>query len=86
MKQAWDDVNYIDLDVDEDFLEKAKSIVNGEDYDTRVSIPLDLPDDVLFELMKKAHEKDMTLNQLVEEALQIAIDEFKLRENIDNRV
>lgn len=73
-KQAWDDVNYTDLETDEDWLEKARAIVAGEDYDTRVSVPLDLPDDALFELMKLAHEKDMTLNQLVEKALRAAID------------
>jgi len=71
--QAWDDVNYIDLETDEDFLEKARAIVAEEDYDTRVSVPLTVPDDVLFELMKKAHEQDITLNQLVEDVLWDAI-------------
>lgn len=73
-KQAWDDVNYVDLEVDDDYIQKCLAIKDGEDYDTRVSVPLDLPDDQLFELMKLAHEKDMTLNQLVEEALRTAID------------
>jgi hypothetical protein len=49
------------------------SIKAGEDYDTRVSVPLTVPDDVLFELMKRAHEQDVTLNQLVEEVLWTAI-------------
>jgi hypothetical protein len=72
--QAWDDVNYVDLDVDDDFIQKALAIVEDEDYDTRVSIPLDLPDDVLFDLMKLAHERDVTLNQMVEALLKDAID------------
>lgn len=71
--QAWDDVNYVDIETDEDFLEKARKIVDGEEYDTRVSVPLTVPDDVLFELMKKAHEEDITLNQLVENVLWEAI-------------
>lgn len=82
-KQAWDDVNYIDLETDDDFIQKALAIIADEDYDDRVSVPLVLPDDALFDLMKLAHEKDMTLNQLVEEALKIAIEEHKLREELD---
>jgi hypothetical protein len=73
INQAWDDVNYIDLDVDDDFIQKALAVVADEDYDTRVEVPLTLPDDVLFELMKLAHERDVTLNQLVEEVLWTAI-------------
>jgi hypothetical protein len=68
--QAWDDVNYIDLDVVDDFIQKCLAIRDGEDYDTRVSMPLTLDDDQLFDLMKLAHEKDVTLNTLVEEMLQ----------------
>jgi hypothetical protein len=71
--QAWDDVNYVDLETEEDFLEKARAIVAGEDYDTRVSVPLTVTDDVLFDLMKLAHERDVTLNQLVEGVLWDAI-------------
>jgi hypothetical protein len=39
---------------------------------------IDLPNDLLFELMIKAHEKDITLNNLIEEAIQAAIDAYKL--------
>jgi len=71
--QAWDDVNYVDLEVDKDFLNKAQSIISGEDYDTRIDMPLRLDNDALFELMKKAHEQDITLNQLVEDVLRNVI-------------
>lgn len=82
LDQAWelDDgtpVKYIDLDVDDDFIQKALAIVAGEDYDTRVSIPVDFSDDELLKYMTMAHERDMTFNQFVEEALKAAIDEFK---------
>ena len=73
-KEAWDDVNYVDLEEDDDFIQKALAIKAGEDYDTRVDVPLTVPDDVLFELMKQAHEQDITLNQLVEDVLRAAID------------
>ncbi len=73
-KQAWDDVNYIDLESDDDFIQKALAIVAGEDYDTRVSIPLDLPENVLFELMRQAHEKDITFNQHLENIVREACE------------
>jgi hypothetical protein len=76
-KEAYDGVDYIDLDVDDDFIQKSLAIKAGEDYDTRVSVPIILPDDVLFELMKKAHEQDITLNQMLEDVLQRAIDSAK---------
>ena len=76
--QAWDDVNYVDLDVDDDFFQKALSIRAGEDYDTRLQLPLDLDQDMLFELMKQAHEQDITLNQLVEYIIRDAIDQAEM--------
>ena len=72
--QAWDDVDFVDLESLDDFFEKAEAIVQGRDYDTRVQVPIDLPDDVLFKLMKRAHEQDITLNQMVERVLQEVID------------
>lgn len=73
-KNAWDDVDYVDLDSDEDFLEKARAIVAGEDYDTRVIVPLNMPDDVVFQLMKMAHEQDITFNKLLEKILEEEIE------------
>ena len=72
--KAWDDVNWIDLETEEDFLEKANAIFKGQDFDTRVSVPLDLNDEELFAMMKLAHQRDITLNQLMVEVLQAAID------------
>lgn len=78
--QAWDDVDYVDLDVEEDFLEKLEAIVNGQIYDTRVQVQIDFSDDELFKYMKLAHERDITFNQLVEEALKSAIANAKQKE------
>jgi hypothetical protein len=75
---AWDDVDYVDLEVDDDFIQKCLSIKAGEDYDTRVSVPLELDDDLMFDLMKRAHEKDVTLNKMVEALLQEAIDNAEM--------
>ena len=67
----------MDLETDEDFLEKASAIFDGKDYDTRVSIPVDFTDEELLRYMTLAHERDITFNQLVEEALRHAIEEAK---------
>ena len=74
---AWDDVKHIDLDVESDWLEKAQAIVNGQEYDTRVAMDLDLPEHELFLYMKLAHAQDITLNQFIEQALQAALDRHR---------
>jgi hypothetical protein len=71
--QAWDDVDYVDLDVGNDFLEKARAIVEGRGYDTRVQVQVEFSDEELLTYMKIAHERDVTFNQLVEQALIEAI-------------
>jgi hypothetical protein len=72
--QAWDEVLYVDLEVDDDFIQKGLAIRDGNAYDTRVEVELDLDDDLLFGLMKLAHQKDITLNQLIEQILREMID------------
>lgn len=76
-KQAWDEVDYVDLEVDDEFIQKALAIVAGVDYDTRVQVPVDFTDAELLAYMKLAHERDITFNQLVEQALRDAIDEHE---------
>ena len=73
-KQAYDDVDFIDLEVAEDMLEKVKAIVNGEDYDTRIQVPLDLPDSLLNKLFRLAHEQDVTLNEYIETILKTELN------------
>jgi hypothetical protein len=81
--EAWEDVNYADLEVDDDFIQKCLSIRAGEDYDTRISVPLELDDAMLFDLMKMAHEHDVTLNQMVEIVLRQVIDQHAGVEFVD---
>ena len=75
--QAWDEVDYVDLNVDDDFIQKCLAIRAGEDYDTRVSVPVDFSDEELLRYMKLAHERDVTFNEFVEEALQRALAEVE---------
>jgi hypothetical protein len=77
LSEAWDDVDYIDLEVDDDFIQKCLAIRAGEDYDTRVSVPVDFTDQELLTYMKMAHEQDMTFNQFMEQALRAAVAKLK---------
>ena len=72
--QAWDDVDYVDLEVEEDFMEKAHAIAAGEDYSTDISIPIDLPDDLLMFAFKAAHEENMTFNAWMNQMLKSFVD------------
>jgi len=75
--EAWDTVNYVDLETAEDFLAKAQAIVADQDYDTRVEVPLTLDNATLFGLMQMAHEQDITLNRLVENIIRQEIDRLE---------
>ena len=70
IKEAYDDVNFIDIDVADDIIEKATHIVMGIDYDERVQVPLDLPESLMNKLFRIAHDQDITLNELVENILK----------------
>ena len=76
--EAYDEVEFVDLECDDDWIQKALSIVAGEDYDTRVSIPINIPDAELLKYMMLAHERDITFNELVTEALTEAIKGYEL--------
>jgi predicted HicB family RNase H-like nuclease len=75
--QAWDDVKWVELEVAEDFLEKAQAMFNGDEWDSRIQVPLDLDNDLLLQLAMEAHKRDITLNKMVEIVLQQAIDTHK---------
>lgn len=75
--EAWDNVQYTDLEVDDDFIQKALAIKSGEYYDTRVSVPVEFTDEELLKYMKLAHERDITFNQFIEEAIRAAIDDYE---------
>jgi hypothetical protein len=73
--EAWDNVDYVDLEVDDDFIQKCLAIREGKEYDTRVQIEVDFSDEELLKYMQMAHEQDMTFNEFVEQALRHAIAE-----------
>lgn len=75
--QAWDNVTYIDLETEKDMLEKTRAIVAGEDYDTRVEVPIELDDEVILNAALEAHKQDITLNQYIERILRNMIESEK---------
>jgi len=74
LNEAWDDVEYVDLEVDDDFIQKCLAIKAGEEYSTDVSVPLNLPDDLLLFAFKQAHEEDMTFNDWMNKVLREFVD------------
>lgn len=80
--QAWDDVEYVDLETDEDMLEKAQAIVDGRDYDTRVRVEVELSDNDLFDIMRQAHEHDVTLNDYINRVLADEVNRMKRNEQL----
>jgi hypothetical protein len=58
------------------------AIRDGGDYDTRVQVQVEFSDDELLTYMKIAHDRDITFNELVEIALQDAIDQYRMLNDI----
>jgi len=77
LNEAWDNVEYVDLEVDDDFIQKCLAIKAGEDYDTGVLVPLDLPEDLLMFAFKSAHKENMTFNDWMNKMLREFVDECK---------
>ena len=81
---AWDPVKWVDLELWEDFATKAGDIFNGREPDSRISVPLDLSDDMLLRLALEAHNQDITLNELVGRLLQAEIDAHVTLNDLDD--
>lgn len=57
------------LEVDDDFLEKAMAIKEGREYDHRIMTILTFTDEEWFKYAMMAHERDITLNKMIESLL-----------------
>ena len=80
VNEAWDEVDYVDLEVDDDFIQKALAIREGRDYSTDISLPLDLPDDLLMFAFKAAHAENMTFNDWMNKMLKEFINRVEAGE------
>lgn len=67
--------NLVDLEITDDFFEKASAMISGKEFDKRIVIPLDLDEKELFLLMKEAHERDITFNEMCELCLKTFLEE-----------
>ena len=74
--QAWDDVDYVDLEVADDFFQKALAIKAGEDYSTDITVPLELPDELILQAALAAHKQNITLNEYINLALANLVDSY----------
>jgi hypothetical protein len=77
--EAWDGIQYTTLETDEDMLAKMRAIVAGEDYDTRVKVPVEMDEADLMKLFKLAHEADVTFNEFVGALLHDVLTNEKFR-------
>jgi hypothetical protein len=77
LNEAWEDVDYVDLEVDDDFIQKCLAIKAGEDYDTGALVPIDLPDDLLLQAALEAHKRNITLNAYINMALVALVEKVK---------
>ena len=75
--EAWDNVNYVDLETSEDWIVKAVAIKEGKVYDTRVQLPIELSDEEFATIARMAHDRDITFNQMVEQILMQFIESQK---------
>ena len=75
-KKAWDDVDYVDLEVADDFFQKALAIKAGEDYSTDITVPLELPDELILQAALAAHKQNITLNEYINLALANLVDSY----------
>lgn len=73
--EAYEGCDFTDVEIPEDVLEKITCVMRGEEYDPRVTISIELPDSGIYELMKMAHARDITLNQLMVEILEKYIED-----------
>ena len=81
--QAWDNVNWIELETDEDFLEKSKAMFNGDYWDTRIQVPIDLDNNTILQLAMEAHKRDITLNNMIEIILQEVVDKHRVNGTLE---
>lgn len=80
---AYDDFEWIDLDLWEDFAKKASAMFRGEEWDERIMIEVDLPDDIRLKLYDMAHEQDITFNQLVSNIVSAQLAKHEATKNKD---
>ena len=68
--ESTDEMSFLDEDEVSSILDKVAAVVDGEPYDSRVSVILELEDDLVLLAMKQAHKQDITFNQYIEKVIK----------------
>jgi hypothetical protein len=74
---AFDDETYTDV-ILEDIVEKISDVYAGREYDTRIMVPVNLPDKSLDLLEEIATAQGITLDELTDSILRDAIEQQKV--------
>lgn len=80
-KSAGEGREFTDIEMPRDILEKSTAIAEGKPFDRRIMVEINLTDEEELQLMRMAHDRDMTLNELVGVVLEEQIRRIKCTEN-----
>lgn len=72
-----EELDYIDVDVEDDILDKAFEVIEHGVCDSLVTMEIKLEQDVIYKVAMHAHENDITFNELVNIILKATIDAIK---------
>ena len=75
---AWENIKYTEIESLEDMLIKVEAICKNIPFDERILKPLKLSDDEFLILARMAHEKDVTLNELINLKINDSINSIDL--------
>jgi hypothetical protein len=79
--EATEEIKYHECELMTDILEKMTLLVNGEEYDKGILIPLDLPDDLYNDLMLLASDRNVTIDKLISDALEESFKKYEADTN-----
>lgn len=60
----------LQLEVVEDLFDKIECLFSGKPFPTKVTVVIDLPENLIYQIAMLAHEEDITFNQYVENILR----------------
>lgn len=84
---AWDNVRYTDMDFFDDVTDLLQQLEHKEEdegLEGTSELQLELPREQLLELCLIAHEKNVTLNQLINDVLRMEIDRLERKNENDH--
>lgn len=69
------DTDAIELEVYEDYLEKASAIWKGEDFDKRVVVEIELDDDIKDDVLRACAAQGISIDEFFERLMKTIIQE-----------